>query len=794
MSRIVLLLTVVGAVLLSSSTGVLPNKPVQAATTNFTVNSKSDEADVSPGDGTCATSKNACTLRAAIEESNLRAGPDAISFDIPGAGVQTITLGSALPTISDTSGPTTIDGYTQPGSSPNTDPSASNAKIMVQITGPTERSRDGMKVTSSGNTIRGLAFFKLRTSISLFGSSASANNIVGNFVGTDAAGNFAASTKGYPGDGIELRAGAHHNGIGGPSSTGDTCSGGTVADRNVVSGNYYRGVALFGEGTEHNCIVNNIVGLGPAGDKALPNYTHGIDVNKGASRNQIGGTGEGERNVVSGNKTNGVEVSHQPNTVGNKVVGNLIGTDLTGKTGPAYAINGKAGVHVEDESADTEVRENVIGKSTYAGVLIEQHATGTVVQGNRIGISLDGSSIPGNSSGVVIVTGASGSRIGPDNVIANGLGGVRVVDTDTDRNTITGNSIYANQRIGIDLAPLGSTNPNDATDGDSGPNEQLNFPVITGASTGKVSGTACPGCMVEVFLADRGAGAYGAGKAFVGSATADSGGGFAATVSGVAEGAYLTTTATDAQGNTSEFSLNKAATTGSDTTAPTVQPPVHSFATSSTLGTDTVSVKLSWSATDDSGSAITEYRLQQSTNGGAFATVSIPATSMTKTVSLSPENTYQFRVQAKDQAGNWSDWANGSQFELSDHQETSGAVTYAGTWTAAALSTAYGGGVNHASASVARAQFSFTGTSVSWVAPKNADRGKATVWIDGVKVGTVDLYSPTEQPRKMVFTKNDIDSSQPHTMEVRVLDQKNASSSGTRVDIDAFAVLKTGDQ
>jgi hypothetical protein len=365
------------------------------------------------------------------------------------------------------------------------------------------------------------------------------------------------------------------------------------------------------------------------------------------------------------------------------------------------------------------------------------------------------------------------------------------LDAATDGNTITGNSIYGNKGLGIDLNPVGSVNPNDAGDGDSGPNQQLNFPVIVGASPEKVSGTACGGCKVEVFLADAGAGEYGEGKTFVGSATANSGGGFVATVSGVAEGVYLTTTATDAAGNTSEFSLNKAASTSSDTTAPTAQPPTESFATNSTLGTSTIPVKLTWSATDGSGTGVAEYKLQQSTNGGAFTAVSIPATSTSKTVSLSPGNTYQFRVQAKDAAGNWSDWTNGSQFTVSDHQETSSAISYTGAWTAEALSSAYGGSVNHASASVDRAQLSFTGSSVSWVAPKNANRGKATVWIDGVKVGTVDLYSSTEQPRKVVFTKNGLDASQPHTLEVRVLGQKNTASSGTRVDVDAFAVLSS---
>jgi CSLREA domain-containing protein len=542
---------------LASSSGMLSMKIAQAAA-NFTVNSQADAADAALGDGTCATLNGECTMRAAIEEANRHRGPDTIAFAIPGSGVHTITLGSVLPTISDKMGPTFIDGYTQPGSSPNTDPLISNARIMVQISAPTDRGSNGMVVTSPGNTIRGLAFFKLGDSIALKGSSASGNTVVGNFVGTDAAGNY-VSTKGLPGDGIALRSGAHHNSIGGTASTGDTCIGGTAAERNVVSGNSFRGVALFGEGTKYNCIINNIVGLGPAGDKALPNHTHGIDVNRGSSLNQVGGTGQGMINVVSGNMENGVEVSHLSTTVGNRVVGNFIGTDVTGATGPPYALNGKSGVHLEDHVVNSEVVDNVIGNNADSGVWIEQGSTGTVVRGNQIGLSLNGNSIPNKDHGVFIVDSSSGSLIGPNNVITNNLvSGIVVRHADTDRNTITGNSIYGNRSLGIDLDPVGAVNPNDAGDVDTGPNQQLNFPVITMATPQLVAGSTCGGCRVEVFRADRGNGAHGQGKTFVGLATADSGGSFVATVSGVAEGDYVSTTATDASGNTSEFSLNQA--------------------------------------------------------------------------------------------------------------------------------------------------------------------------------------------------------------------------------------------
>ena len=127
---------------------------------------------------------------------------------------------------------------------------------------------------------------------------------------------------------------------------------------------------------------------------------------------------------------------------------------------------------------------------------------------------------------------------------------------DTDFNTITRNAIYGNTGLGIDLDSIGAPNPNDPGDADSGANQQLNAPVIGSATQQLVSGTACVTCTVEVFRAAGEAGAYGQGQTFVGSALVGADGAFSASVSGIAAGDYVTATATDALGNTSEFALN----------------------------------------------------------------------------------------------------------------------------------------------------------------------------------------------------------------------------------------------
>src|SRR5262245_56659985 len=72
------------------------------------------------------------SLRQAILDANANPGADTIAFNIAGAGVHTIT---PLTTLSAATETVTIDGYTQPGSSVNTDPIATNAVILVELDG-----------------------------------------------------------------------------------------------------------------------------------------------------------------------------------------------------------------------------------------------------------------------------------------------------------------------------------------------------------------------------------------------------------------------------------------------------------------------------------------------------------------------------------------------------------------------------------------------------------------------------------------------------------------------------------
>ena len=188
------------------------------------------------------------------------------------------------------------------------------------------------------------------------------------------------------------------------------------------------------------------------------------------------------------------------------------------------------------------------------------------------------------------------------------------------------------------------------------------------------------------------------------------------------------------------------------------------------------------------------YQLQQSTNGCAFTEVGQPSdTSLRRDLAPATNTTYRFQVRATDKAGNTSNnFRIGPTFKVSAFQESSSAIVDTGTWNSAALRGAYGGSVQHASISGRKATFSVAvGTkNVSWISTKANNRGKARVCVDPGTASetctTVDLFSTGTQSRSVVSSKA-VDPATSHKVEVRVLGQKNASSTGTRVDVDAFA-------
>ena len=133
------------------------------------------------------------SLRQAIVDANTNPGTDTITFNIPGTGPHTIQPTSALPTITDS---VVIDGYTQPGASPNTNTPATglNTVLMIELDGG-NMGANGLHITAGDSTVRGLVINRFRSSPDVWASgigilldTSGGNVIEGNFIGTDVTG------------------------------------------------------------------------------------------------------------------------------------------------------------------------------------------------------------------------------------------------------------------------------------------------------------------------------------------------------------------------------------------------------------------------------------------------------------------------------------------------------------------------------------------------------------------------------------------------------------------------------
>jgi CSLREA domain-containing protein len=470
------------------------------------------------------------SLRQAILDANampnLVTGPDEIHFNISGAGVKTITPASALPAITEA---VIIDGYTQPGASPNTLAVGNNADILIELDGDSctpSLCAQGLLISSGGSTIRGLAIHgNFNNGIEINGSG---STIAGNFFGLRANG----TAHGVAASGVYV------------NNTSDNTIGGTTpADRNVISAN--RDGVFFAAGVSdntRNVVHGNYIGTNPAGTAALGNTQRGIFMGgfgAMASNNTIGGTAAGAGNLISGNGHFGV-LLRDANVTGNFVLGNRIGTNANG-TGPLGNGGSASG---EDGLAGTNAR---------AGVYIAG-------SNNTVGGTASGA---GN-----LIAFNTGTASNPATGISVGSG---------TGNNILGNAIFSNESLGIDLVnnvPGSSPVTFNHAGTTLGPNNYQNYPVLTLAtsngSTTRVMGTlqseAGQSYTIDVFANEScDPTFFGEGKTYLGSFSLITGangiGSFdQAIAAGVTELTGITVTATGSNG-TSEFSYCRPAST-----------------------------------------------------------------------------------------------------------------------------------------------------------------------------------------------------------------------------------------
>ncbi len=274
--------------------------------------------------------------------------------------------------------------------------------------------------------------------------------------------------------------------------------------KGLVINRFFFGIQLSSRnGPGRHVVEGNYIGTNLAGTASLGN-TNGIVV--GSSDNVIGGDTVAERNVVSGNTNVGIFLSNDPRNIVN---GNLVGTDATGIT------------------------------SIPNGVGI---------------VSFSDSSVIGGVSN------------GEGNLVAfNQQEGIRILSPG-NRTSIRGNSIHSNGGLGIDLSANGVT-PNDPGDSDSGANSLLNFPVLAlalgGANTtiqGTLNSRPSANYTLDFYSSPNcDASGYGEGTVYLGSSTVSTDATNLSSFNVVIPattmiGHFVTATATDSQGNTSEFS------------------------------------------------------------------------------------------------------------------------------------------------------------------------------------------------------------------------------------------------
>jgi hypothetical protein len=343
----------------------------------------------------------------------------------------------------------------------------------------------------------------------LFSISKLKNIIVGNYIGLDISGSKALG-NGDVGVSMEMEA------------------NGNFVEKNVIVTTGRNGVLINDWGSSYNTVIGNLIGTNASGTSALGGGYNAIGIGMGAGYNRIGGKSPEDRNVIVG----GIFLFRKPG-IGNLIIGNYIGTNISGtaglsRVGSGIGLDGCRYVFI---GGNTSGERNVISGNSFGGIRINPGVDYIFINRNYIGLDTSGSLSIGNGAGGIILNGAEHTFV-QDNAIAYHTNPAVQISS-TGSNTIRQNAIYSNT-AGIQNL--------------DGGNDMLPAPVITLTST-SLTGAACPGCTVEFFFdsADE-------GRIYIGNSIADATGTFSHPKVCPVSYANLTATATDSNGNTSQFS------------------------------------------------------------------------------------------------------------------------------------------------------------------------------------------------------------------------------------------------
>jgi hypothetical protein len=253
--------------------------------------------------------------------------------------------------------------------------------------------------------------------INLMGSSGleldESGSVTNCYIGTDVSGSTAA---GNSGEGIAVF---------GPGVTVTKC---------VIGGNAGDGIGIDGDNVSGVKVQGNMIGVDVDGQNAIPNG-FGVFIGSGAHGNTVGGTSAEDRNIISGNTQDGVDIGDSQNSPHNTIEGNYIGVGADGTTKIA---NGSNGVDIQGSSDETiggtsPGARNIIAGNGGAGVDIESFATGfggptssngNKVLGDYIGIDVNGALLKNGAFGVDIGSGSAANIVGgPTSVARNIIAG-----------------------------------------------------------------------------------------------------------------------------------------------------------------------------------------------------------------------------------------------------------------------------------------------------------------------------------------------------------------------------------
>jgi uncharacterized repeat protein (TIGR01451 family) len=512
----------------------------------FTVSDPSDAGDPDLTDSTYFPP----TLRSAIQNANLDNDLNLINFTQnalfiqPDSGLFIIT--NPLMINGKVNGNSiTLDGSNIPGGSTglylwdpnpnNMNVGAHNSKIqnmiIVNFPGNGVRLDEVSNIEITNNLISGNGTQSGRD-IDISGADIHDILIKDNFIGTDINGNIAVPNEG---GGVAVLDGTD-----------------VTIRLNLISGNLIGGLSI-GNNVVVATIDSNRIGTDITGSFPIGNAISGITTN--------GSSVLIRDNIIGGSNLSGIRLQGGSSTV----VGNFIGTNPSGTdlgNGKGISITGPNNV----VGGNLAQQRNIISDNSFQGIeIFSPAATGNQILNNAIGTDVTGIFNDGNGGdGIVILGGASNNTV-QDNIIAfNGSNGVLVKDNTSLRNTISRNNIFLNEKLGIDLGDDGVTG-NDLQDGDSGPNQKQNYPVIIFAVGDTVKGSlnSMPlmGFVVDLFANNEcDLSLFGEGEEYLQNVVVNTdinGNGFfnVITARTIEPDEYITATATDPNGNTSEFSL-----------------------------------------------------------------------------------------------------------------------------------------------------------------------------------------------------------------------------------------------